>query len=342
MLVDGGLTHDLDSVPRRARELEALGYDGLVTAETSHDPFFPLVLAAEHTARVQLSTGIAVAFPRSPMHMAHIAHDLHAYSGGRFALGLGSQIRPHVEKRFSATWSKPAARMREYVEAMRAVWRCWNEGERLDFRGDFYTLTLMTPMFDPGPNPHGEPRAYLAAVGPRMTEVAGEVCDGLLAHGFTTEKYLRETTLPAVEAGLARSGRSRSDFEVSYPCFVITGDDDEQVTAAEAGVRRQIGFYGSTPAYRRVLETHGWGDLQTELNRLSKQGRWRDMGELIDDEVVDAFAVRGNPEELPGKILDRFGGLVDRVSFYAPYESDPDRWAAVLAGFKEGSSREVR
>lgn len=336
MRVDGGLIHDLEAVPRRARDLEELGYDGLVTAETSHDPFFPLLLAAEHTERVQLSTGIAVAFPRSPMHTANIAHDLHAYSGGRFALGLGSQIKPHIEKRFSATWSNPAARMREYVEAMRAIWRCWNEGERLDFRGDFYTHTLMTPMFDPGPNPHGTPKVYLAAVGPKMTEVAGEVCDGLLVHGFTTEKYLRETTLPAVERGLERSGRSRADFELSYPCFVVTGDDEEQVARAETGVKQQIGFYGSTPAYRAVLEAHGWGDLQVELNRLSKEGQWEAMGDAIDDEVVDAFAVRGTPEELPARILDRFGDLVDRVSFYAPYESDPDRWAAVLAGFKEG------
>ena len=336
MLVDGGISHDLGRVPEQARELEALGYDGVMTAETGHDPFLPLALAAEHTERVQLATAIAVAFARNPVTLATLGNDLQVCSKGRFALGLGSQIRAHIEKRFSGHWpEKPAAAMRELVLAMRAVWRCWHEGEKLDFRGDHYSVTLMTPFFHPGPSEYGSPKVYLAAVGPKMTEVAGEVCDGVLVHGFTTEKYMRETTLPAIEAGLARAGRSRSDFEVSYPCFVVTGTTEDEFEKAAAGVRQQVAFYGSTPAYRGVLEAHGWGDLQGELNRLSKEGGWQAMGELIDDEILDAFAVRGEPEEIPDLIGARYGDLVDRVSFYAPYQADPDRWAAVLSGFKD-------
>jgi len=336
MKVDGGLmAADLAQVGKQASDLERVGYDGLFTAETSHDPFFPLVLAAEHTERIELGTGIAVAFPRSPMHLANVGHDLQVYSKGRFMLGLGSQIKAHNEKRFSTAWFKPAARMRELILAMRAIWKSWNEGEKLDFRGDFYTHTLMTPFFQPAPSPYGPPKVYLAAVGEKMTEVAGEVCDGMLVHGFTTEKYLRETTLPAIERGLKIGGRSRADFTLSCPVFVITGNNDEEIAKAAAGVRQQIGFYGSTPAYRGVLEAHGWGDLQTELNTLSKQGKWVEMGQLLTDDIVDAFAVQGEPEEIPGLIRQRYGDVMDRVSFYAPYQADPDRWATVLAGFKQ-------
>lgn len=335
MLVDGGLTHDLGAAPRVARELEDLGYDGVITAETGHDPFFPLLVAAEHTERIQLSTGIAVGFARNPFHLAQLGNDLQVFSKGRFALGLGSQIKPHIQKRFSMPWpQKPAAAMRELILATRAVWAHWHDGEPLDFRGDVYSVTLSTPFFHPGPSEYGSPKVYLAAVGPKMTEVAGEVCDGLLVHGFTTERYMREVTMPSVERGLERGGRSRDDFELSYPCFVITGTTEEEMEAASTAVRQQVAFYGSTPAYRGVLELHGWGDLQGDLNRLSKAGKWEEMGGLIDDEIVDAFAVTGEPEALPAKILERFGDFVDRVSFYAPYQSDPDRWATVLAGFK--------
>jgi len=334
MKVDGGIGFDLAAAPATARDAEEAGYDGIWSAETSHDPFFPLLLAAGSTERIELGTGIALAFPRSPMHLAYLANDLQLYSQGRFILGLGSQIKAHVEKRFSATWSHPAARMRELILAMRAIWESWSSGTKLDFRGDFYSHTLMTPFFNPGPNPHGAPKVFLAAVGERMTEVAGEVCDGLLAHGFTTEKYLREVTLPALERGLAKAGKQRSEFEISCPSFVITGSSEQEVAAADQGVRQQIAFYGSTPAYRGVLESHGWGDLQPELNRMSKQGEWVKMGELIGDDVVQAFAVRGEPEEIPRLILDRYGDVVDRVTFYTPYKSDPERWKAVLAGFK--------
>jgi len=335
MKVDGGvMAASLDGVGARARELEDLGYDGLLTAETSHDPFLPLVVAAEHTEHIELGTGIAVAFARNPMTLANLADDLQRFSRGRFVLGLGSQIRAHIEKRFSMPWSHPAARMRELILAMRAIWRCWNERERLDFRGDFYRHTLMTPFFDPGPNPFGSPKVFLAAVGPRMTEVAGEVADGIIVHGFTTERYLREVTLPAVERGLAAGGRRRADFEVSGPLFVVTGTTDEEVARAEQAVKQQIAFYGSTPAYRGVLELHGWGDLQGELNALSKEGKWVEMGGLIDDEVLRTFAVVAEPEAVGPALRARYGDVVDRCSFYAPYESDPERWRAVITSLK--------
>ncbi len=334
MKVDGGLRGQLATAGQDARAAEAAGYDGIMTAETAHDPFFPLLLAAGETERVDLITSIAVAFARSPMTLANIGYDLQAYSGGRFILGLGSQVQAHIEKRFSMPWSHPAPRMREMILAMRAIWESWNTGAKLEFRGDFYTHTLMTPFFNPGPNPHGNPRVFLAAVGEKMAEVAGEVADGILIHGFTTERYLREVTLPAVDRGLARARRSRADFSVSYPGFVVTGATEAEMAKAVAGTRQQIAFYGSTPAYRGVLALHGWGDLQTDLNRLSKQGEWVKMGELIDDEMLHTFAVVGEPEEIPALFLARFGDCVDRVTFYAPYASDPERWKGVLAGFK--------
>ncbi|MGH9067119.1 MAG: LLM class F420-dependent oxidoreductase, partial [Acidimicrobiales bacterium] len=295
MRVDGGIGFgtgfDLGGVGPAAAGAEAVGYDGVWSPETGHDPFLPLTIAAEHTETLELGTGIAVAFARNPMNLAMVANDLQAYSKGRFLLGLGSQIKPHIEKRFSMPWSHPAPRMRELILAMRAIWRSWHEGEALAFRGEFYTHTLMTPFFDPGPNPYGPPKVLLAAVGGRMTEVAGEVADGILVHGFTTEAYLRQVTMPALSRGMARSGRRREDFQVSYPGFVVTGTTDEEMAEAAKGVRAQIAFYGSTPAYRPVLELHGWGDLQTELNTLSKQGRWAEMGDLVTDEMLEAFAV---------------------------------------------------
>jgi len=319
-----------------ARKLEDAGYDGAWTAETNHDPFLPHVLAATATERLELGTGIAVAFARNPMTLAQTAWDLQALSKGRFLLGLGSQIKPHITKRFSMPWSHPAARMRELVLAMRAIWDAWEGGSRLDFRGDFYTHTLMTPFFDPGPNPAGLPRVFLAAVGDRMTQVAGEVCDGMLCHGFTTASYLQDKTLPALETGLAASGRARADLELSLPAFVVTGTTEEELEASAVGVRRQIAFYGSTPAYRPVLEHHGWGDLQDELNRLSKQGEWEAMGERIEDEVLEAFAVVAEPDRLAAGLLERYAGLVDRISFYAPYERDPDTWLPVVEALKAG------
>ncbi|HIG71324.1 MAG TPA: LLM class F420-dependent oxidoreductase [Myxococcales bacterium] len=329
MKIDAGLmnTADLSKVPDAVRKLESEGYDGLITAEMNGDPFFPLLLAAEHSERIELMTSIAVAFARNPMIVAGLSNDLQAFSKGRFILGLGSQIKPHIEKRFSQTWSSPAARMREFILAMRAIWNCWYEGEKLDFRGEFYSHTLMTPMFTPVNNPHGAPRVVLAAVGPKMTEVAGEVADGMIVHAFTTARYMQEVTLPAIERGLEKSGRKRSDLEICFPTFVVTGRDEAEWQQMRTAVTRQIAFYGSTPAYRGVLESHGWGDLQAELNILSKRGEWVVMGEQISDEILEDFAIVAEPAKVAGALKARFGGMVDRVVCSVPFANDADRAA---------------
>lgn len=321
MKVDGGVGWELDKVGAQAQELEEMGYSGVMTAETSHDPFLPLLVAAQHTSRVDLMTSIAVAFSRSPMTLANLGHDLNAASKGRFVLGIGSQIRAHITKRFSMPWSSPAARMREFILAMRAIWTTWHEGKPLEFNGKFYTHTLMTPFFTPTDNEYGAPRVFLAAVGPRMTEVAGEVADGIIIHAFTTEKYLRETTLPALERGFAKAGKRREDFEISYPVFVVTGTNEEELAAAKRNTCRQIAFYGSTPAYKPVLESIGAGELQGELNRMSKQGRWEAMGELITDDMLRSFAVIGEPGIIAGQIKARYADIIDRTS--AAYANIP-------------------
>jgi probable F420-dependent oxidoreductase len=333
MKVDGSLGTDLAKAGANAREAEAAGYAGVWTAETSHDPFLPLLLGAEHTEHLELGTSIAVAFARSPMTLANTAWDLQAFSKGRFILGLGSQIKPHITKRFSMEWSHPAPRMRELVLAMRAIWNTWLTGEKLEFRGEYYTHTLMTPFFTPAASDldgFGPPKVFLAGVGELMTEVAGEVCDGFLCHGFTTERYLREVTIPALERGRAKAGKTMEGFEIIGPSFVVTGTSDEQMEAAAAGTRQQIAFYGSTPAYKGVLELHGWGGLQEELNALSKQGDWLKMGTLIDDEILNTFAVVGPPESIAPELATRYGDVIQRISFYAPYKSDPERWRAVM------------
>jgi probable F420-dependent oxidoreductase len=334
MKVDGGIGTDLTKAGKEAKEREDAGYSGIWTAETSHDPFLPLVMAAENTEHVELGTSIAVAFARNPMLLANTGYDLQAFSKGRFILGLGSQIKPHITKRFSMPWSHPAARMREMILAVRAIWDCWNNGTKLDFRGDFYTHTLMTPFFNPGPNPYGTPKIFLAGVGELMTEVAGEVADGFLCHGFTTEKYLREVTIPALERGRAKAGKTLEGFEIVGPSFVVTGTTDVELADASKGTKQQIAFYGSTPAYKPVLELHGWGGLQDELNTLSKQGKWEEMGQLIDDEILTTFAVVGEPETIGRELHARYGDCIQRISFYAPYRTDPERWKKVLADVK--------
>ena len=326
MKVDGGVGWDLAKVGAQAQELEEMGYSGIQSAETSHDPFLPLAFAAQHTSKVDLITGIAVAFARTPMVLAQIGHDLNATSEGRFVLGLGSQIRPHITKRFSMPWSQPAARMREFILALRAIWANWYDNEPLAFTGKFYTHTLMTPFFTPTNTEHGAPRVFLAAVGPRMTEVAGEVADGIIVHAFTTEKYLRETTIPAIERGLAKSGRTRDDFEISYPCFVVTGRDEKEQAGAAQATRQQIAFYGSTPAYKPVLDSVGAGELQPQLNAMSKQGRWVEMAELIDEDLMRNFAVVAEPDDIATGIKDRYGDIVDRTSAaYAQLDGDRRR-----------------
>ena len=325
MKVDGGIGTDLHKAGTQAIEAEAAGYSGVWTAETSHDPFFPLLLAAEHTATLELGTSIAVAFARNPMTLANIGWDLQAFSNGRFILGLGSQIKPHITKRFSMEWSHPAPRMREMILAIRAIWDTWENGSPLAFRGDYYTHTLMTPFFTPDRADlagFGVPKVFLAGVGELMTEVAGEVCDGFICHGFTTERYLREITLPALTRGRAKAGKTMEGFEIIGPSFVATG------------TRQQIAFYGSTPAYRGVLDIHGWGGIQDELNTLSKQGRWAEMGQLIDDDILNTFAVVSEPEGVAPELHRRYGDVIQRISFYAPYKADPARWSKVLADLK--------
>ena len=314
MKVDTHLTQDWKKIPEHIQRVEAEGYDGVGTAEMNHDPFFPLLIGAEHSERVELRTGIAVAFARSPMTMANQAHDLNAYSKGRFTLGLGSQIRAHITKRFSMPWGAPAAQMRELVLAMRAIWANWYDGEPLRFEGKYYQHTLMTPAFTPEDSAYGAPKVVLAAVGPIMTEVAAEVGDGLIIHPFSNEKYIREVTLPAVERGLAKAGKERKDFEISYTPFVVSGKDEQTFDAEKATAKARISFYGSTPAYKQVLGVHGWGDLQVELNAMSKQGQWKEMADLITDDILDVMGVVGEPDQVINEMLARYGDFTDRTS----------------------------
>lgn len=325
MKVDAGIGHQLAKIPETVKRMEAAGYDGVRTAEMNHDPFFPLLLAAEHSEKLELATSIAVAFARSPMNLANIGHDLNAYSKGRFTLGLGSQIKPHITKRFSMQWGAPAAQMRELVLAMRAIWANWYDDEPLEFVGKYYKHTLMTPAFTPEDKEFGAPRVILAAVGPRMTEVAGEVADGMIIHPFSTMPYIKTVTMPAIEAGLAAAGRSRDDFELSYSCFVVTGRDEEEFAASKLAAQQRIAFYGSTPAYKGVLESIGCGDLQGDLNAMSKQGRWQEMGTLITDDMLNEFGVMGEPNEIAPQMLSRYGSFVDRTSTSFPVSDDEQR-----------------
>ncbi|MFD4196777.1 TIGR03617 family F420-dependent LLM class oxidoreductase [Amycolatopsis thermoflava] len=312
------------------RRAERDGFDGVWTTEVKHDPFLPLALGATVTERVTLGTAIAVAFARNPMTVAQTANDLQELSGGRLLLGLGAQIKTHVTRRFSMPWSQPAARMREFVLALRAIWDSWQTGARLNFRGEFYTHTVMTPMFTPPPHPYGPPKVLLAGVGEGMTRAAGEVADGFLCHGFTTERYLREVTVPAL-----RSGRSSLDgFELVGSPMVVTGRTDAEIAAALAGTRRQIAFYGSTPAYRGVLELHDRGELGDELHRLSRRGEWERMGTLVDDELLAAIAVVGKPDEVAAEVRRRYGDLFTRATLYLPYEAEPGLVAEVAAAVR--------
>jgi probable F420-dependent oxidoreductase len=314
----GMLTHDLTSIPAYARKVEALGYDCLWSAETQHDPFLPLAVAATVTSRIKLGTSIAVAFPRSPMILAHIAWDLAKASGGRFILGLGSQVKGHNERRFSVKFESPAPKMREVVLALRAIWDCWQRGTKLDFKGQFFRFDLMTPFFNPGPIEHARIPVYIAGVNPAMCRVAGEVCDGLHVHPFNSPKYLREVVRPAVEEGMAKAGRARADFTYATSSFVVVGDTEQEIAKGKQAVKQQIAFYASTRTYEPVLAAHGWQDLVPQLHRKSVEGDWKGMADLITDEMLDTYAVVGSYATIAARLEERYAGLLDRTAFYQP------------------------
>jgi len=323
----------IGDAPTLVQTYRELGYDGLFATETRHDPFLPLMLAAEHGQGLDLSTRVALAFSRSPMHLAYLGHDLQAYTEGRFTLGLGSQVQAHIVHRFGATWSQPISRMREAIQAIRAIWRSWDDGTSLNFRGELYQHTLMTPFFSPRPNPYGQAPIFLAAVGPRMTELAGEVADGLVIHDFSTERYIRTVTMPALQRGLEKAGRGRADVQVVCPGVVVTGSTEKDYLDVLSRTRSRIAFHASTAAYRRVLDVHGWGDLYAQLNVLSHQRKWSEMARLISDDILETFAVVGPPEEIAAKLLSRYGDLADRISLDLPGVSR-EQAADLLRGLK--------
>ncbi len=329
--------------PRKARtiykELEDIGYDGGFSFEAKHDPFLALAVAAEHTTKLRLGTGIAIAFARNPMNLANLGYDLQSITGGRFVLGLGSQVRPHIEKRFSSVWSHPAARMTEIVRAIKAIWACWEGKAPLKFEGQFYRHTLMIPAFNPGPNPYGPPPIFTGGFGPLMTAVAGEAADGFIAHPFNTRRSLLENTLPALEQGLAKSGRKRSDLEVMCSTLVVTADTEEALAASRLAARKQLAFYGSTPAYLPTLACHGWEGVHGELNRLSKEGRWDDMTNLISDEILEQIAVVGERREIAPKLRARLDGIADSVSITHNRCPDPGHWADIVRELTQSGAR---
>ena len=317
MLLDIQLDARPDSAAARAAELATTGVEGLFTFEGPHDVFFPLVAAATAGVDVDLMTNVAIATPRSPVHLAHAAYDLQLLSQGRFRLGLGSQIKPHVENRYGATWSRPAARMREAVLATKAILTAWQDGTRLDFRGEFTKHTLMPPTFVPGPNPHGVPPVLMGALGPLMTRTAAQVADGLLVMPFHSHAHIRQNTLPAVEEGL-RERESAGELAIYPQAILAMGRTPEEQQRADLGVRGLLAFYGSTPAYRPVLDAEGWGDLQPELNALSKTGDVMAMIGKVDERMLETLAVRGTPEECAAELQRRFGDIAERVCAYFP------------------------
>ncbi len=305
--------------------------DGAFTFEGPHDVFTPLILAAGATSTLELSTNVAIAFPRNPVQLAHQAYDLQLLSRGRFGLGLGSQIRTQVEKRYGAAFDRPVARMREMVGALRAIFAAWETGERLNFRGEFWSHTLMPPLFNPGPNPYGPPPIALGGLGAQMLRLAAEIADGVLVMPFNTATHFLTRSLPAIDEGLVRGDRDRSSLTVTGEVIVCCGRTDDEMESARLAGRWLVSFYASTPAYRPVLASEGWEDLQPELNTLSKSGRWDEMPGLIDDDMLRALAAVGSPKEVALDIADRFAGRVDRVAFYTPYVISEDTLGEVVA-----------
>jgi probable F420-dependent oxidoreductase len=330
----GLMPASLHDVPAAAKAAEDMGFDALWTAETSHDPFLPLALAAEHTKRIKLGTSIAVAFPRSPMVLAQIAWDLQTQSGGRFILGLGTQVKGHNERRFGVKWEHPGPKLREMIQMLHAIWDCWQNGTRPGFTGKFYNFTLMTPFFNPGPIDYPRPAIYIAGVNEYICRLAGELCDGFHIHPFHSLKYLDEVVLPNIQHGLQKSGRKRDAISMSSTVFVITGENQKEIEQAKGPVRQQISFYASTPAYVGVLEAHGWGEAGRRLTEKSKRGDWAGMAEEISDEMLDVYALRGTYEEIAEKVKQKYAGYLDRVAFYFPFASgDQQRWRRLVAAF---------
>jgi probable F420-dependent oxidoreductase len=314
--VDTGMyAGKLEEVPAIAKHAEEMGYDGLNAAETAHDSFLPLVLAAEHTSRITIGTAVAIAFPRSPMVTAMIAWDLQRYSKGRFMLGLGTQVKGHNQRRFSVPWTPPAPRIREYVQSLRAIWESFQTGGPLNYVGEHYTFTLMTPNFNPGPIEHPHVPVHIAAVNEHNARVAGEVCDGIKLHGFNTMKYTKDVLLPAIEKGLAKSGRSRDQFEICGGGFLATGPTWSAAEQAAEGVKRQISFYGSTRTYQNVFDHHGWGDTTAKLHEMSLQGKWDEMPKVIPDEMLSEFAVVAPYDQVAAEVRKRYAGVCDRIGF---------------------------
>ncbi len=337
MKIDAALlVHDLNQMPAVARFADDAGFDGIWTFETSHEPFLPLVLAAEHSSRMSVGTSIAVAFPRSPTILAQIAWDLARFSRGRFILGLGTQVKGHNERRFGVKWENPVEKMREVILAVRAIWDCWQNRTRLNFQGQFFKLNLMTPFFSPEPHQYHRIPIFVAGVNRRMCQLAGELCEGFHAHPLHSARYLRERVLRNIEIGLMQSGRQRYSIEISSSIFVIPTDNPAEAAKYESEIREQISFYASTPPYRPVFDLEGWGNAADELKALASRGKWGEMPALITDEMLDRFALRGTWADLPEKVLKKYDGLLDRVSYYFPVVPGENEagWRATVAGFK--------
>ncbi len=330
-------TDDLSQVPALARTAEEIGVDGLWVPETTHNAYVPLALAAGATSRIQIGSAIAVAFSRSPTTTAHAAWDLAQLSGGRFVLGLGTQVKAHIERRYGMAWEKPGPRLREYIGAVRAVWECWQGGGRLNFRGDHYRLTLMSPMFNPGPIANPAIPITIAGVNPYMCRLAGELCDGFHVHPLNTPLYIRESILPKIKAGAARAGRSLDDVEIMGNVLVVTGANAEEMDASRNMTRLQLAFYASTHSYRPVFEAHGWGDVARQLEVLARGKLWVRMSNLITDEILETVAVVAPWETLAEKVRARYDGLLDRVGFYMPFTPEDGLWRYAVETFKEKS-----
>lgn len=325
----------LAEVPATARYAEALGFDGLWSSETRHNPFLPHVLAAEHTERIELGTAVAIAFARNPMDVAYLAWDLAQLSRGRFILGLGTQVKAHIERRFAMPWGPAAPRLREFILALRAIWESWQHGTRLNFRGDFYKHTLMSPFFNPGPIETPDIPIYIAGVNEQLCRLAGELADGFHVHPYHTPAYLRDRIIPWIEAGAKAAGRERADLVLSTTAFVVTGRDDAALERSREAVRRQIAFYASTPSYHPVMAHHGWLETAQRLSALAARQKWDEMPALITEEMIETFAVVAPHDRLAAAVKERYTGLVDRLAYYAEFitDAEEDFWRMSVAQF---------